>query len=176
MAAAEPIIRDDMPRLRPWDEYVCEHCWECPAKLLNSYVVVEDNVEQLDRQMCYKCSAALLLQMPHLFDWAEHLRDNPCLPIKHVLDVVRDDSTHAESSHPVKRQRSESRTRDHMCERCGKQQQAMSIQFSKDCGGKLKYTCGDFCRDCTASFLTDLHGRPAIYKLLPGKTSIMPYP
>lgn len=169
-------MREDLPALRPWSDYVCEHCFLHPAKLLNSYDVLEDDTQQLDRQMCFKCTASLLLQMPHLFDWSEQDREHPCLPIEHVLDVKPDERTEAESSHPIKRQRTESRFLDHMCERCGEQQQAMSIQFTQAVDGVLKYTCGDFCRDCTASFLIDLHGRPSVYKLVPGKTSIMPYP
>jgi hypothetical protein len=176
MAQADALVRDDLPNLRSLKDYKCEHCCDAEAKLLCSYYALEDDATSLDRQMCYKCTAALLLQMPHLFDWAEDVRDAPCLPLKHVLDQPAHERADAECAHPLKKQRTESRFLDHMCERCDKFQQAMSIQFVEFVDGHEKHVSGDFCRECTALFLIDLHGRPERFYLKPGRTSLMPFP
>ena len=169
------LVRDDLPHLRALNHYKCEHCGEFDAQLLCSYYAPEDDAEELDRQMCFKCVAALLLQMPHCFDWAEDKRQYPCCPIKHLLDQSPHARADAECAHPLKRQRTESRTFDHMCERCDAFHQAMSMQFTELVDGQEKHVSGDFCRDCAALFLIDLHGRPAKFYLKPGKTSIMPF-
>ena len=175
MAAAFPLAREDAPNLLAWSCYKCEHCEEFDAQLICSYCSRDDD-ESLDRQMCFRCTAALLLQMPHLFDWADDLREQPCIPIKHMLDIRGSENVDAETAHPLKRQRTESRTFDHMCERCGEFQQAMSIQFTEHLDGQETHTSGDYCRECCALFLIDLHGRPQRFQLKTGKTSLMPYP
>lgn len=175
MAVAVPLVRDDVPNLRAWSAYKCERCEEFDAQLICSYIS-QDDEEYLDRQMCFRCTSALLLQMPHLFDWAEHFREQPCVPIKHILDVRGSEAADAETAHPLKRQRTGSRFFDHMCERCDQFQQAMSIQFTEYVDGQEKHTSGDYCRECCALFLIDLHGRPQRFQLKAGKTSLMPYP
>lgn len=170
-------VRNQTPTtLQPWESYICEHCENRTADVLTSYEDVVTHAKYFDKQLCFRCTSALLLNMPDNLMFLVDDREQCIMPIRHALDQKPDEATQAEEHHPVKRMRTNSRILDHTCDRCDLYQHAVSLQFTTVEGQSVKHTHGDFCFACAAVFLIDFDVFPGKHRLKPGKTSLIDYP
>jgi hypothetical protein len=162
--------------LQPWENYICEHCEFEQAETLISYEDVVTRELHLDKQLCFRCTAAALLNMPNNLMFACEHKDQCLMPIRTAFDAVPDPDTQAEEHHPVKRMRTESRILDHPCDRCDKRLSAVSLQLTITKDQRQEHVSGDFCFCCAAHYLIDLFLFPQKICLKPGKTSLLDYP